>query len=284
MIELRQVTKDYAIGLRGMKHRALDKLTLTIPEGAIYGLLGPNGSGKSTTIKIILGLIEPSGGECWIDGISSRRVEARANIGYMPETPQFYRHMTGSELITFYARMSGVSGPSLRTGVKEVIEWVGMSAAANRRVGDYSKGMLQRIGLAQAVVHDPALIILDEPTAGVDPLGCAAMMELILQLKSRGKTLLLTSHLLSQMESICDRVALLDRGRLLLEGVLEELLPARSRSAVWLDTLHPEDRLELETWLAVRGRKPESVAQSGLRLDRLFVELIRTRQPAATGN
>ncbi|MEN9841214.1 MAG: hypothetical protein RL376_1014, partial [Verrucomicrobiota bacterium] len=162
-ISIQGLTKDFAISLRGVKLRAVDNLSLEIAEGQVYGLLGPNGSGKSTTIKVILGLLEPTTGAVSVFGVPSRQVEARRNVGYLPEAPYFYRYLSGRELVRFYARVCGVKKPALKARVDEVIDWVGLSAAADRRVGTYSKGMLQRIGLAQALVHDPKLIVLDEP-------------------------------------------------------------------------------------------------------------------------
>jgi ABC-2 type transport system ATP-binding protein len=282
-IELRGLTKDYSVGLRGVKLRAVDQLTLEIPRGKIYGLLGPNGSGKSTTIKIILGLLEPTLGSCFVLGVPSKCVEARVDVGYLPESPQFYRYLTGRELVGFYARLCGLGGARLAPRVAEVIAWVGLSEAADRRVGTYSKGMLQRIGLAQALVHDPKLVILDEPTAGVDPAGTGAMTELILQLKAQGKTVLITSHLLAQIEMICDRVAILDRGRLLLEGAVDELVQPVKREALWFDLLPSADREELRIWLAARGRKPEMVALPGSRLDQIFLERVGAGQPMGKG-
>src|SRR4051812_14996505 len=216
-LEVRGLVKDFAIGLRGLKLRAVDQLDLRVESGQVYGLLGPNGSGKSTTIKLLLGLLEPTAGECQVFGISSRRVEARREVGYLPESPYFYRHLTGRELVRFYGRMFGLRGPALETRIAEIAGRVGISEALDRRVGDYSKGMLQRIGLAQALVHDPQLLVLDEPTAGVDPAGAAAIVALIHELRAAGKTILITSHLLGQMEDVCDRIAILDRGRLVLE-------------------------------------------------------------------
>jgi len=280
-IELRGVVKDFAIGLRGVKLRAVDDLSLRIEPGQIYGLLGPNGSGKSTTIKIILGLLAPTTGDCAIFGVPAGRVEARVDVGYLPESPYFYRHLTGRELVRFYARICGLGGPALAARVAEVVAWVGLTEAADRRVGTYSKGMLQRIGLAQALVHDPRLVILDEPTAGVDPLGAAAMAELILKLKAQGKTILLTSHLLAQVEEICDRVAILDRGRLILEGAVGELVGRADRQAIVLEKLPPAELAELRAWLAARGRTIESIEQPRERLDRIFLD--RVGRAAAAG-
>ena len=277
-IEIRDLTKDFSLNLRDIKLRAVENLTLTVPECQVFGLLGPNGSGKSTTIKIILGLLEPTAGECKVFGVPSGRVDSRLNVGYLPEAPYFYRYLSGTELVRFYARICGVPNKCLDARVAEVIDWVGLSGAATRRVGTYSKGMLQRIGLAQALVHDPRLIILDEPTAGVDPVGAAEISELILKLKAQGKTVLITSHLLAQIEDICDRVAILDRGRLILEGNVAELVGQRDRQALIVDPLSPSQLDELKGWLAARGHTLNAVEQPRARLDQLFLSKV-SRSP-----
>jgi ABC-2 type transport system ATP-binding protein len=271
-IEIAGLTKDFALGLRGVKLRAIDGLNLIVPTGQVFGLLGPNGSGKSTTIKVILGLLQPTAGTCRVFGVPSEQVEARLNVGYLPEAPYFYRHLSGTELVRFYARVCGVSKVRREARVKEVIAWVGMTAAAERRVGTYSKGMLQRIGLAQALVHDPRLIILDEPTAGVDPVGSAEISALILRLKAEGRTVLITSHLLGQMEDICDRVAILDRGRLMIEGAVSELVGTTNKQSLMVETLAPAELAELRGWLAARGRTLEAVETPRTRLDKLFLD------------
>ena len=273
-IELRGLVKDFSVGLRGMKLRAVDDLSLRVPAGQVFGLLGPNGSGKSTTIKIILGLLEPTAGGCRVFGVPSAQVEARVDVGYLPESPYFYRHLSGRELVRFYARMCGLAGAKLAPRVAEVIDWVGLTEAADRLVGTYSKGMLQRIGLAQALVHDPRLVILDEPTSGVDPVGAAAISELILQLKAQGKTVLITSHLLTQIEDICDRVAILDRGRLILEGAVCDLVGGAERQALIVEKLSPAELQELRGWLGLRGRTLEAVAAPLARLDQIFLERV----------
>ena len=273
-IELRGLVKDFSVGLRGMKLRAVDDLSLRVPAGQVFGLLGPNGSGKSTTIKIILGLLEPTAGGCRVFGVPSAQVEARVDVGYLPESPYFYRHLSGRELVRFYARMCGLAGAKLAPRVAEVIDWVGLTEAADRLVGTYSKGMLQRIGLAQALVHDPRLVILDEPTSGVDPVGAAAISELILQLKAQGKTVLITSHLLTQIEDICDRVAILDRGRLILEGAVCDLVGGAERQALIVEKLSPAELQELRGWLGLRGRTLEAVAAPRARLDQIFLERV----------
>ena len=273
-LEVRGLVKDFSVGLRGVKLRAVDQLTLRIAPGQVYGLLGPNGSGKSTTIKLILGLLEPTAGECRVFGVPSGRVEARRDVGYLPEAPYFYRHLTGRELVRFYARMCGLSGGMLAARVDEMLALVGLTGAAARRIGTYSKGMLQRIGLAQALVHDPRLLILDEPTAGVDPVGSAEISELILRLKAQGKTVLITSHLLGQIEEICDRVAILDHGRLILEGAVPELVGRTDRQALVVEALPEAELVELRAWLAVRGRKLEAIETPRARLDKIFLERV----------
>jgi len=273
-IEITGLTKDFALNLRGIKLRAVENLTLNVPEGQVYGLLGPNGSGKSTTIKIILGLLEPTVGECKVFGVPSGRVDSRLNVGYLPEAPYFYRYLSGEELVRFYARICGVPKKNLKDRVREVIDWVGLSGASHRRVGTYSKGMLQRIGLAQALVHDPRLIILDEPTAGVDPVGSAEISELILKLKTQGKTVLITSHLLAQIEDICDRVAILDKGKLIVEGSVNELVGVSDRQSLIVDSLPPAELEELRGWLASRGHALNAVEQPRTRLDQLFLSKV----------
>jgi ABC-2 type transport system ATP-binding protein len=271
-LELRGLVKDFVVGLRGVKLRAVDHVDLRVEAGQVFGLLGPNGSGKSTTIKLILGLLEPTAGECAIFGVPSRRVEARRDVGYLPESPYFYRHLTGRELVNFYARMCGLPRSGLDQRIAEVVAGVGMTEAADRRVGTYSKGMLQRIGLAQALVHDPRLLILDEPTAGVDPVGSAAIAELVLRLKAQGKTVLITSHLLGQIEEICDRVAILDRGRLMVEGAMQDLVGRKGRQALVVDALPPGDLADLREWLASRGHRLEGVEAVHRRLDQVFLD------------
>lgn len=277
-IAITGLTKDFALNLRGIKLRAVENLTLNVPAGEVFGLLGPNGSGKSTTIKIILGLLEPTAGACKVFGVPSGRVESRLNVGYLPEAPYFYRYLSGEELVRFYGRICGVPKKQLKARVGEVIDWVGLTGAARRRVGTYSKGMLQRIGLAQALVHDPRLIILDEPTAGVDPVGSAEISELILKLKRQGKTVLITSHLLAQIEDICDRVAILDRGKLILEGAVNDLVGLQNRQALIVDSLPPVELEELRGWLAARGHALNAVEQPRTRLDQLFLSKV-SRQP-----
>ena len=271
-IELDRVTKDFAVGWCGVRLRALDGLNLRIGRGQVYGLLGPNGSGKSTALKIILGLVAPTAGRCSVFGIPSDRVEARRRIGYLPEAPWFYGYLTGRELVLFYGRMAGLSGTRLVERVEEVLSWSGLGDGADRRVETYSKGMLQRVGLAQVLVHEPELVILDEPTAGLDPDGVEAVSGLILNLKAEGKTVLITSHLLAQIEEVCDRIAILDRGRLIVESAVSDLVAGDHRQMLVLNRLPAGELDELRAWLRARGHTIESVGPPPARLDEVFRE------------
>jgi len=280
-IRVRSLTKDFALPLRGTKLRAVDDLSLNVPGGTVYGLLGPNGSGKSTTIKVMLGLLEPTRGSCEVFGVPSREVRSRIDLGYLPEAPYFYRYLSGRELLVFYGRLSRMDRALMAGRVDEVLDWVGLTHAARRRVGTYSKGMLQRVGIAQALIHDPRLVILDEPTAGVDPVGAAEISELIVKLKSQGKTVLLCSHLLAQVEGICDRIAILDRGRLVLEGRVDDLVTAGNQRSLVVENFPTEATEDFRSWLATRGGRLVGVEKPRTSLDRVFLAHVnRSVSPA----
>tara|TARA_B110000208_G_scaffold19966_1_gene24892 strand:- start:12803 stop:13693 length:891 start_codon:yes stop_codon:yes gene_type:complete len=279
-ISIKGLTKDFSIGMRGLKLRAVDDLNLEVGDNEIFGLIGPNGSGKSTTIKVVLGLLDASAGECQIYGKPSHAVAARHSVGFLPEAPYFYRYLSGRELVRFYARICGVSRGNIEEQVAEVIELVGMTEAAHRRVSTYSKGMLQRIGLAQALVHDPQLVILDEPTAGVDPLGSAAIAEIIRELKRRGKTVLLCSHLLAQIEGLCDRVAILHRGKLVREGRVDDLVQEKDVKSLVVEGLSAEGQAAVEKTIAEQGGKLCRVEKPRLSLDSLFLQEVEQREAA----
>jgi len=271
-IAISHLTKDFRIGMRGVKLRAVDDVSLEIRDNQIFGLLGPNGCGKSTTMKIVLGLLEPTRGSCSIYGVDSHSVKSRRNVGFLPEAPYFYKFLSGRELVRFYARICGVAKDEIDDRTEETLKLVAMESAAHRRVGTYSKGMLQRIGIAQAIVHDPKLIVLDEPTAGVDPVGSHAIAELIVALKARGKTIMLCSHLLAQVEGVCDRVAIMSRGKLVLEGAVNELLEKDDQRNLIVRNYDPACRAEIEAVLGRHGAKLESVEAPRISLDRLFLQ------------
>ena len=273
-ISVQGLTKDFRVGLRGVKLRAVDNLSLEIPRGQVFGLLGPNGCGKSTTLKIVLGLIPATSGAISILGFPSATSEARQRTGFLPEAPYFHKFLTGRELVQYCARLSGVPGEKVNEAVEASLELAAMTEAASRPIGTYSKGMLQRIGLAQAIVHDPELVILDEPTAGVDPVGSAAIGRMINAMRAKGKTIVLCSHLLGQVEQVCDRVAIMDRGRLVLEGRVDEVLAQRDRHVITVADLTPQARQAAEAALAAHGAKVTSITHPRRSLEDLFRELV----------
>ncbi len=282
-IRIRDLEKVFPVPLRRRQVVALRGLSLDIPAGHVYGLLGPNGSGKSTTLKILLGLVTPTSGSSEIFGVPSHQVASRAEVGFLPENPYFYKFLTGAETISFYGKLCGLSGRHLRERVKDLLETVGLTEAGERRISGYSKGMLQRIGLAQALVHDPRLLILDEPTAGVDPAGSRQIRDLILQLKDRGKTILLTSHLLEQVQEVCDRVGILARGRLVREGSLDILTGITGQTEYLIENASPELQAEIAQLAASHGAKLLSARQPQLDLETLFLKATETSEIPKTG-
>jgi ABC-2 type transport system ATP-binding protein len=206
------------------KARAVDSVDFEIRRGEVFGLLGPNGSGKSTTIKMILGLLYPTKGHISVFGQSPRDVDTKSRIGFLPEESYLYRFLTPGETLDFFGSLFKIDGAERRKRAEQLIEMVGLNQARTRTVGEFSKGMQRRIGLAQALINDPDLVILDEPTAGLDPLGCREVKDLILALARRGKTVILSSHLLSDVEDVCDRAVIYYGGRIQAQGTLHELL------------------------------------------------------------
>ncbi len=202
---------------------AVKGVSLNIPEGGVYGLIGPNGSGKSTVMKLLVGLLAPDAGHCKVFGLPATATANRREIGFLPENPYFYKFLTGEETVRFYGRLCGLRGAALKERTRELLELVGLTEAKDRRLRGYSKGMLQRIGLAQALVQNPRLLVLDEPTAGVDPIGSRTIRDIILNIKQQGVTVFLCSHLLEQVQEICDRVGVLYQGCLIAEGTMDEL-------------------------------------------------------------
>ncbi len=202
---------------------AVKGVSLSIPTGGVYGLIGPNGSGKSTVMKLLVGLLSPDAGECRVFGQPATASANRREIGFLPENPYFYKFLTGAETVRFYGRLCGLRGAALNERTRELLHLVGLEEAADRRLRGYSKGMLQRIGLAQALVQQPRLLVLDEPTAGVDPIGSRTIRDIILNIKQQGVTVFLCSHLLEQVQEICDRVGVLYQGCLIAEGTMDEL-------------------------------------------------------------
>ena len=222
------------------KARAVNEIDFSVREGEVVGLLGPNGSGKSTTVKMILGLLYPTAGSLTVLGRAPRAVETKREIGYLPEESYLYKYLTAEETLDFFGSLFNLSVAERRSRIDQLLDMVGMAHARRRRVGEFSKGMARRIGLAQAMINDPSLLILDEPTSGLDPLGCREVKDLITELKKRGKTVLITSHLLSDVEDICDRVIILYGGRIRAQGSLNELLTVSDSTRIVTPQLSPE--------------------------------------------
>ncbi len=219
---------------------AVKGVSLRIPEGGVYGLIGPNGSGKSTVMKLLVGLLAPDAGNCEVFGLPATATVNRREIGFLPENPYFYKFLTGEETVRFYGRLCGLRGAALKARTAELLELVGLTEAKDRRLRGYSKGMLQRIGLAQALVQNPRLLVLDEPTAGVDPIGSRTIRDIILNIKKQGVTVFLCSHLLEQVQEICDRVGVLYQGCLIAEGTMDELTRDDRHSEITLNNPSPE--------------------------------------------
>ena len=218
------LTKRYKRGFRSKPVVALKGLNLEVIEGEIFGLLGPNGAGKTTLFKILMGFIRPSSGEAWIFDRKVSDPNSRRDVGFLPENLRLYGHLTAEEFLKLHAELIGMPKKEARRRIEELLELVGLREAASARLGRFSKGMAQRIGIAQALMSDPKLVLLDEPMSGLDPIGRRGMRNLILRLKSEGRTVIYSSHILPDVESICDRVAILSKGELLGVGRPDEVL------------------------------------------------------------
>ncbi len=274
------MTKVFRTPLTRQKVAAVVDLSFRVAEGEVYGLIGPNGSGKSTTMKVILGLIGATLGKTAVFGIDSGKIGSRADVGFLPENPYFYKHMSGRETLRFYGRLCGLSGARLRERIPELLRTVNLEDAAERPLSGYSKGMLQRIGLAQALIHEPRLVVLDEPTAGVDPRGSRKIRDLVLQMKEGGKSVILCSHLLEQVQEVCDRVGIMSQGRMVREGTLDELTEVEGQKELILENADAPLLEKIEALIAndksaklVRSGKPRTS------LERLFLNATEDRKP-----
>ena len=276
-VAIRGLTKIFPVPLHRHSIVAVRDLSLRVEPGEVYGLLGPNGSGKSTTLKIILGLVSPSRGRTEIFGRDSRLVESREAVGFLPENPYFYKYLSGEETLRFFGRLCRLSGARLKNRTDELLDLVGLTKARKRRLGTYSKGMLQRIGLAQALIHEPKLLVLDEPTAGVDPAGSRQIRDLIVDLKRRGITVLLSSHLLAQAQEICDRVAILADGALVREGRLEELIAIENQTELVVANASSGLVDEIESLINRSNAKLIERRRSTTTLEKLFLDATTER-------
>lgn len=228
-VKIVELTKVFKSGVRRKQTMALNGLNLEVEEGEILGYLGPNGAGKTTTFKILLGLLRPTKGEAWLLGKNIRDIRSREEVGFLPEQPYFYDYLTAREFLDFYGQLYNLSKQARRARVIELLELVGLQDAASTQLRKFSRGMLQRIGVAQALINEPKLIFFDEPMAALDPIGRKRMRDIILRLKSEGKTVLYSTHILSDVEAICDKVAILSQGKLFGVGQPDNILGTGER-------------------------------------------------------
>ena len=287
-------SQDYAIETDGLtkvyrdfwgrdKVRALDDLSLTIKRGEVFGLLGPNGSGKSTTIKLLLGLIFPSSGSATVLGQPAGSTEINERIGFLPEESYLYRFLNGEEILRFYGRLFRIPRKELNRRVPELLDIVGLDAKARKRkLREYSKGMARRIGLAQALINNPDLILLDEPTTGLDPIGTREMKDLILSLKAQGKTVVLCSHLLADVQDVCDRITILFRGKMQKLGAVDQLLEVQDVTQVSAKGLTPPQIVELQQFMAKLGAGDAKITHPTTTLEDLFVRVVRENSSASS--
>jgi ABC-2 type transport system ATP-binding protein len=240
IIEIRNLTKDYKTDFWKPRTRALQDVSFQVEEGSVFGLIGPNGAGKTTTIKILMGLIHPTEGEVRILGEGEKAIRTKRFIGYLPEAGYYYDYLKTEEVLDFYGRLFGYGLEERRRKVDELLDLVGLSHRRGVRLRHYSKGMLQRIGIAQAMINDPKVVILDEPMSGLDPVGRKDVRDIILRLRERGKTILFSSHVLPDIEALCDHVAILVGGRLRSTGSLAELIHPRIKNTELIFRGDPE--------------------------------------------
>ena len=282
IVETRNLTKVYRDFWGRRKKTALNALNLTINKGEIFGLLGPNGSGKTTTIKLLLGLLFPTEGDAFVFGEPAATVKKNERIGYLPEESYLYRFLSAEETLDFYGRLFDIPAEVRRERADKLIKMVGLEGDRKRILKEYSKGMRQRIGLAQALINEPELVILDEPTSGLDPLGTRWMKDLIKMLRDQGKTVLMCSHRLDDVQDVCDRIAILYNGELQTLGAVQSLLQDSNRLEVRAGNLKPSDALkrDLEAVFLKHGGTLESFGNPTTTLEDLFLRIVeesRTR-------
>lgn len=273
VIKIENLRKYFRYGIRGIGIQAVDGISLEVEEGEVFGLLGPNGAGKSTTIKIILGLTRQNSGKCLLFGKEMAR-QTRKGIGYLPESPYFYKFLTGFELVVFYAKLCGMSNNSAKNAAMKALNLVGLDDAANRQIALYSKGMVQRAGLAQAIVHNPRLLILDEPASGLDPIGASDMADIILRLKAEGKTVLLCSHMMSEVEKLCSRAAILSKGKIAAMGKLDDMLSISGTSRIELKNAGASQLESIRNYAESLGVEVSKAECAKIPLDDFFRKVI----------
>jgi ABC-2 type transport system ATP-binding protein len=274
-VHTQNLTKVYKDFWGRDKVRALDDLSLTIRRGEVFGLLGPNGSGKSTTIKLLLGLIFPTAGSASVLGYAAGSTEVNQRVGFLPEESYLYRFLNGEETLRFYGRLFKLSRKELNRRVPALLDTVGLDAKARKRkLREYSKGMARRIGLAQALINNPDLILLDEPTTGLDPIGTREMKDLIVSLKQQGKTVLLCSHLLADVQDVCDRITILFGGKMRELGHVRDLLQVKDITQVQARSLTEPQIAELREFLRRMGVADATVTHPTTTLEELFMRVV----------
>jgi len=275
-VHTENLTKIYKDFWGRDKVRALDDLNLTIHRGEVFGLLGPNGSGKSTTIKLLLGLIFASRGKATVLGHPAGNTAINERIGFLPEESYLYRFLNGEETLRFYGRLFKIPRAELNRRVPALLDTVGLDAKARKRkLREYSKGMARRIGLAQALINNPDLILLDEPTTGLDPIGTREMKDLILSLKQQGKTVLLCSHLLADVQDVCDRITILFRGTMQTIGQVRDLLQVKDVTQIQTPSMNDQQISEIKTFLSRMGINDTVVTHPTTTLEELFIRIVR---------
>jgi ABC-2 type transport system ATP-binding protein len=276
VIEIRNLSKVYRDFWGRPKVKALNALSLDVRRGEVFGLLGPNGSGKTTTLKLLLGLLFPTEGEITILGKSAADVGKNERIGYLPEESYLYRFLNAYETLDFYGRLFDMPASVRKERSEKLLDLVKLAPQArNRQLKEYSKGMTRRIGLAQALINDPDLVMLDEPTSGLDPLGNRDMKDLILDLKKQGKTVLMCSHLLADVQDVCDRIAILYGGELKVMGRVDELLKAQDETQILSSKLSPAAIEEIQAVLKKHGANVLKVDQPIANLEDLFLKTVQ---------
>lgn len=282
VVETVKLTKIFRDFWLRQKAKALDSVDLQIHGGEIFGLLGPNGSGKSTFVKILLGLLFPTSGKAAVFGHDPKNIAVKDRIGYMPEESYLYRYLNADETLNFYGRLFNLPRRERKHRVNLLLDMVGLSRQRRRPIVEYSKGMARRIGLAQALINDPDVLFLDEPTTGLDPIGTREMKDLVLELKKRGKTVLLCSHLLADVEDVCDRVAILYGGKVRQLGTVEELLSVRSQTQITVEQLRPDTVNRLVALIQEREgpEKEVTVRSPRERLEQFFLKVVEEARRA----
>ena len=274
VISIRNLSKVYRDFWGRQKVKAVNSLSLEVQKGEIFGLLGPNGSGKTTTLKMLLGLLFPTEGEISVLGKPAHDVMKNHFIGYLPEESYLYRFLNADETLDFYGRLFNMTSEVRTKRKNELIEMVGLQHARRRQLKEYSKGMTRRIGLAQALINDPELVILDEPTSGLDPLGTRDMKDLIIKLRDQGKTVVMSSHLLADVQDVCDRIAILFQGELKVIGNVKDLLESKDETEIRTSKLTPAAEAEVKAVLLKHNVELKGMSHPTSTLEELFLRTV----------